>query len=92
MIELLVEHHGLLHDGEVQSLAFLGLEVLEPLLLEETLAKVCLTSGFFLLTLAIVSDVHEVLCALPLSIDLFEYSLLVALEDAEARLEGLEHA
>lgn len=92
MIELLVEHHGLLHDGEVQSLALLGLEVLETLLLEETLTKVGLASGFFLFTLAIVSDVHEVLCALPLSIDLFQYSLFVALEDTEAGLKGLEHA
>ena len=91
LVELLVEHQGLLHDREIQSLALLRLEVVESLLLEQTLAKDSLASSFFLFALAIVPDVHQVLRALSLGIDLFQYSLLVALQDTEARLERLEH-
>ena len=73
-------------------MSLLGLEVLETLLLEQTLSKVSLTSSFFLLALTVVPDVHEVLGTLSLGINLFQDSLLIALEDTEARLKRLEHA
>ena len=91
MVELLVEHHRLLHDGEIQSLAFLRFEVFESLLLKYTLPQVGLSVCLLLFTLSIVPDHHELLSPLPLLIDLAEDFLLVSLQDAEARFERLQH-
>ena len=43
MIELFIQHHRLLHDGEVEPLAFLRLKVLESLLLQYALPQVGLS-------------------------------------------------
>ena len=92
MIELFVQHHRLLHDGEVEPLAFLRLEVLESLLLQYALPQVGLSILILLLTLSIVTDHHELLRPLPLLVDLAKDSLLVPLQDAKARFERLQHA
>ena len=83
MVQLLVEHDGLLDDGEVETLAFLGLEIMQALLLQHIVSILCLLLGLFLLSLPMVSDLHELLCTLPLPLDSIQKLLLVPLQDAE---------
>ena len=92
VIQLLIQHHGLLHDGEIQSLAFLRFEVLEPLLLKHALPQVDLSGCLLFLTVSMVSDLHELLRSQPLLIYLAQYFLLVSLQDTEAGLKRLKHA
>ena len=91
VIQLLVEHHRLLNDGKIKSLTFLCLEVLQSLLLKQTLSKVSLSRCLLLFTLTIVSNIHEMLRTLPLRINLAQDPLLVPLQNTEARLKRLEH-
>jgi len=79
MIQLFVQHHRLLDYGQIEPLTFLGFEVLKSFLLEQALSEVALPVLFLLLSLPIVSNVQQLLCALPLRIYFTQYALLVSL-------------
>ena len=41
MVKLLVEHDGLMDYGQVETLAFLGLEIMQALLLQHIVSILC---------------------------------------------------
>lgn len=92
MIQLFVQHHRLLHDRKIQTLAFLRFEILKPLILPLTLAFLCdvFESHFF--SLSVISDFHELLSTLSLTFDAIEHSLFVSLQNVESRFQWLQHA
>ena len=92
MIQLFVEEHRLLHNGEIEALSFLRLEIVQLKRLEITLVQGSLIHKLLLLTLAIISDLHQLLSSGSLTLDPVQNLGLIPLQDAEAGLEGLQHS
>ena len=91
MIKFLAEHQGLLYDRQVDSLTFFGFEVLKALLLEKTLSELVLAIHLLLLSISVVSDLHDLLSTLSLAFDTIQDPGLIPLQNAEACLQRLKH-
>ena len=84
VIELLIQHHRLMHDWKVQPLTFLCLKILESLMLHCAVPKLCDSQHLLLLPFTIVTDLHKLLSSLSLTFDSLQHTLLVSLQDAKS--------
>ena len=92
VVQLFVEEHRLLHNGEIEALPLFRLEIVQLKRLEIALLQSSLIHKLLLLTLTVISDLHQLLSAGSLPLDSVQNLGLIPLEDAEAGLEGLQHS